>query len=242
MSMKGPIYHLRGVRKSYGGRWALDVPDLEIQPGEVFSIVGPNGSGKSTLLRLINFLEPCSAGEIFYDGQLVPYPAPLGLRRQISMVFQRPLLLDRTVFYNVSYGLRLRGQIDRDAIYPILHDLDLEDLADVSVRSLSGGQVQRVALARTLVLEPRVLLLDEPTANLDPYTVGVTESIIRAVSEDRRTTVVLVTHNVFQAKRLADRAMMMLDGEVIEVAEPAKILESPDDPRTQAFVRGEMVC
>jgi tungstate transport system ATP-binding protein len=239
--MTRAVYHLREVCKEYEGRCILEVPDLEIRQGEIFSIIGPNGSGKSTLLRLINFLEPCSAGEIFYDGQLIPYPAPLTLRRQISMVFQRPLLFDRTVLYNVTYGLRLRGQNDRDAIDSLLHDLDLEALADVSVRSLSGGQVQRVALARTLALEPKVLLLDEPTANLDPHTVGITESIIRAISTERRTTVVLVTHNVFQAGRLADRTMMLLNGEVVEVAEPSKILENPGDPRTRAFVRGEMV-
>lgn len=239
--MTGAVYHLRGVRKEYEGRCVLEVPDLEIRQGEIFSIIGPNGSGKSTFLRLVNFLEPCSTGEIVYDGQVVQYPAPLTIRRQISMVFQRPLLFDRTVLYNVTYGLRLRGQNDRDAIDSLLHDLDLEALADVSARSLSGGQVQRVALARTLALEPKVLLLDEPTANLDPHTVGITESIIQAISNERHTTVVLVTHNIFQAGRLADRTMMLLNGEVIEVAESSKILENPGDPRTRAFVRGEMV-
>lgn len=236
------VYRLREVSKQYEGRCVLEVPDLKIQQGEIFSIIGPNGSGKSTLLRLINFLEPCSEGAIFYNGQLISYPAPLTIRRQISMVFQRPLLFDRTVMYNITYGLRLRGQNDRGAIDSLLHDLDLEELANMSVRSLSGGQVQRVALARTLALKPKVLLLDEPTANLDPHTVGLTESIIHAISNERSTTVVLVTHNVFQAGRLADRTMMLLNGKVIEVAKPSKILENPEDPRTRAFIRGEMVC
>ena len=134
----------------------------------------------------------------------------------------------------------LGNQNDKGAIDSLLHDL--EALANMSVRSLSEEQVQRVAFARTLTLEPKVLLLDEPTANLDPHTVGITESIIHAISNERRTTVVLVTHNVFQAGRLADRTMMLLDGKVIEVAKLSKILENPGDLRTRAFVHGEMVC
>jgi tungstate transport system ATP-binding protein len=108
-------------------------------------------------------------------------------------------------------------------------------------RTLSGGELQRVALARAIVIKPEVLLLDEPTANLDPYNVGLIEDIVRDLNHTRGTTAVLVTHNVFQAKRLADRVALLLECKLVEIAEVNKFFESPDDPRTAAFVRGDLV-
>jgi tungstate transport system ATP-binding protein len=122
-----------------------------------------------------------------------------------------------------------------------LQDVGLHKLADQRARTLSGGEAQRVALARAIVLQPAVLLLDEPTANLDPYNAGLIEQIIRQLNEERRMSMVLVTHNVFQARRLASRAVLMLDGQVIEVAETERFFSQPVDARTLAFVRGEMV-
>jgi tungstate transport system ATP-binding protein len=119
--------------------------------------------------------------------------------------------------------------------------LGLGDLAGARARSLSGGEAQRVALARALIIEPRVLLLDEPTANLDPYNVNLIEDVIRRVNRERGTSMVLVTHNVFQARRLAHRVCLLLNGHLVEVADTAAFFESPSDPRTAAFVRGDMV-
>lgn len=238
------IYQLRGVSKSYNGRCVLRVDHLQIYRGEVFSVVGPSGAGKSTLLRLLNFLEPPTSGYIrFLDAEFGPdRPMPLELRRRVTTVFQRPILLRWNVRANVSYGLRLRGQHDSTRqVAAVLEQVGLTNLAGQPARTLSGGEAQRVALARAIVLQPDVLLLDEPTANLDPYNVGMIEDIVRRLNREQGTTVVLVTHNVFQARRLAHRVALLLEGQVVEVADVDVFFEASRDPRTSAFVRGEMV-
>jgi tungstate transport system ATP-binding protein len=238
------IYQLRGVNKTYNGRQVLRIPHLDIHRGEVLAIVGPNGAGKSTLLRLLNFLEPPTTGLIhFLDTEFgAANSVPLQLRRRVTTVFQRPILLNGSVWANVSYGLRLRGERDSASLVrAALERVGLSALSHEQARTLSGGEAQRVALARAMVLQVDALLLDEPTANLDPYNVGLIESIIRTLNEEKGTTLVLVTHNVFQARRLAQRVGLLLDGQLIEVAGVQSFFEQPRDPRTAAFVRGEMV-
>jgi tungstate transport system ATP-binding protein len=239
-----PIYQLRTVAKEYNGRRVLSVERLEIRRGEIFALVGPSGAGKSTLLRLLNFLEPPASGSIRFLGaefgasQLVP----LQLRRRVTTVFQRPILLNRSVWANASFGLRLHGRRDvTRRVEMALEQVGLKGLARQQARTLSGGEAQRVALARAMVLQPDVLLLDEPTANLDPYNVGLIEDIVRSLNRERGTTLVLVTHNVFQARRLADRVALLLEGRIVEVADVESFFQSPRDPRTSAFVRGDMV-
>jgi tungstate transport system ATP-binding protein len=241
MEMSGIIYRLRGLRKSYAGREVLSVAELDIRRGETLAIVGPNGAGKSTLLRILGFLEPGSAGEIKFEGRRMQYPVPLDLRRRIALVFQRPLMLKHSVWSNIAYGLRLRGGRDDDAVKRMLSDLDLEYCARDSAQNLSGGEMQRVALARALVLNPDVLLLDEPTANLDPRNVAMLEERIKSIGATGETTIVLVTHNVHQARRRADRVAMLLGGKLVEVADTSTFFQTPSDPRVSAFVRGEMV-
>jgi tungstate transport system ATP-binding protein len=238
------IYQIRNLTKAYNGRRVLEVDHLHIGRGETFALVGPSGAGKSTLLRLLNFLEPPTSGTIrFADAEYSPERSvSLAVRRRVTTVFQRPILLNRSVWANVTYGLKLRGRRDSDAsIWHTLERVGLADLADQKARTLSGGEAQRVALARAMVLKPEVLLLDEPTANLDPYNVGLIEEIVCTLNHDQGTTLVLVTHNVFQARRLAQRVALMLDGRLIEVADVEAFFEAPHDPRTRAFVRGDMV-
>lgn len=238
------VYELQNTTKAYEGQPVLQVNELAIERGEIFSVVGPSGAGKSTLLRLLNFLEPPTTGSIRFLGQefTASRPMPLRLRRRVTTVFQRPILLNRTVWSNVSYGLRLRGQRGRDTeIEMALEQVGLKALSGRQARTLSGGEAQRVALARAMVLQPEALLLDEPTANLDPYNVGLIEDILRMVRQEKGSTLVLVTHNIFQAKRLADRVALLLEGELIEVAPVDAFFDSPRDARTAAFVRGEMV-
>jgi tungstate transport system ATP-binding protein len=238
------VYELRCLAKEYAGRRVLDIDSLDIFSGEILSLVGPSGSGKSTLLRLLNFLEPPTAGSIIFQGteQQSGQDIPIDLRRKVTTVFQRPMLLERSVWDNVIYGLRLRGSNHgKERIQASLEEVGLSHLARQRARTLSGGEAQRVALARAMVLEPEVLLLDEPTANLDPYNVGLIEGIIRRINDQHKTTLVLVTHNIFQAKRLASRTGFMLEGKLIEVDETDQFFEKPIDPRTTAFVRGEMV-
>jgi len=236
-----PLYEIDSIQHRYGARLVLDIDHLEVRRGEALAIVGPSGSGKSTLLRLLQFIERPSAGRIVFDGQPIDGPPPLDLRRRVTMVFQRPLLLNRSVQDNVAYGLRLRRQRDGQSIVDRLIDqLGLTDLTRAQAHSLSGGELQRVALARALAIEPGVLLLDEPTANLDPYNVRLIEGMIRDQRE-RGVTMVLVTHQVFQARRLADRTALLLNGRLIEEAPTGELLDSPRDARTRAFLNGEMI-
>jgi tungstate transport system ATP-binding protein len=240
-----PLYQLYNLTQIYEGRTVLQVERLEICAGEILAIVGPSGAGKSTLLRLLNFLEHPTAGQLtFEQSSLNGSLPPLDLRRKVTTVFQQPVLLNRSVAANVAYGLKLRGQsgkVVEQAVSGALALVGLKELAGVSARTLSGGEAQRVALARALVIQPTVLLLDEPTANLDPYNIKLIEQIVRDVNHTRQTTIVLVTHNIFQAKRLAHRTALILDGRVVEVADTETFFNQPTDPRTAAFVRGDMV-
>ena len=237
-----PVYTLNRLKKQYAGRSVLEIDRLEILQGEVLALVGPSGAGKSTLLRLLNFLEAPDGGELTYAGQAAGPALPLALRRQVTTVFQRPALLHDSVENNVAYGLRLRGQRNsRAVVIAALERMGLAGLRRAPARTLSGGEAQRVALARAIVIQPQVLLLDEPTANLDPYNIGLIEEVVREINQARRTTVVLVTHNIFQARRLADRVGLLLNGKLVELAATHNFFEAPTDPRTRAFVNGEMV-
>ncbi len=238
------VYQLEQVSKSYGERKVLEVERLAIHKGEILALVGPSGAGKSTLLRLLNFLEPPTQGTVkFHEAVFsAEREMPLALRRRVTMVFQRPMLLNRTIASNVKFGLELRGERDsKDRVMMALEEVGLAHLASQKAHTLSGGEAQRAALARAIVMQPEVLLLDEPTANLDPYNVGLIEKIVLNLNKQHNTTLVLVTHNVFQAKRLAQRAAFLLDGKVIEVSDADNFFNQPRDPRTSAFVRGEMV-
>jgi tungstate transport system ATP-binding protein len=242
--MKSPTYRIRQLTKYYDDRCVLEIPELDIIDGEAIALVGPSGSGKSTLLRLLNFLEPPTSGTIeFQNYQFrMDVEMPLEIKRRVTTVFQRPVLLNQTVISNVTYGLRLRGRKDSSiAILSVLERVGLGKLAQQGARTLSGGEAQRVALARAMVLRPDVLLLDEPTANLDPYNVGLIEDIVKKLNQDYGTTLVLVTHNVFQAHRIAHRVAFLLDGKLVELSDTEDFFNSPKDPRTAAFIRGDMV-
>jgi tungstate transport system ATP-binding protein len=238
------IFHLEEVGKTYHGRQVLEVSSLEIFRGEILVLVGPSGAGKSTLLRLLNFLEPPTRGRIIFHDTVFDggKEMPLDLRRRVTTVFQHPMLLNRSVEENVSYGLRLRGSRGMNhLVAQTLEKVGLGELATQKAHTLSGGEAQRVALARTMVLQPEVLLMDEPTANLDPYNVGLIEKIIHDLNQEQGTTIVLVTHNVFQARRLAQRMVLMLEGKVIEASPVEDFFTHPADLRTAAFARGEMI-
>lgn len=239
-----PLYQLEGIKQVYNGRSVLEIDELTIHSGEILALVGPSGVGKSTLLRLLNFLEPPTQGTVTFRGH--PFDGrqemPLTNRRRVTTVFQRPFLLNRSVEANVKYGLKLRGQRDgKLQVEQALKQVGLLDLAEQKAKTLSGGEAQRVALARAIVIQPEVLLLDEPTANLDPANVALIEEIVRNLNQQQSTTMALVTHNIFQAKRLAHRVAFLLEGKIVETADSHTFFTSPQDPRTAAFVGGEMV-
>jgi tungstate transport system ATP-binding protein len=205
------------------------------------SVVGPSGSGKSTLLRLLQFLERPTAGRITFDSHEAGPDVPLEVRRQITTVFQRPIVLDRSVRANVSYGLRVRGIPDHATkVDELLAALGLSPLASMPARTLSGGEIQRVAFGRALAFGPSVLLLDEPTANLDPRNVRLVEDLIRE-RQRRGVTIVLATHQTFQARRLGHRTAFLLDGRIVETGPTSEFFSAPRDPRTRAFLSGDMI-
>ena len=167
---------------------------------------------------------------------------PLPLRRRITLVHQRSLLLTGSVTANIEYGLRVRGVRDRrNRVEAVLRLLKLERLAAQPARTLSGGETHLVAMARALVVEPDVLLLDEPTAHLDPAHVALAEDAVRQEQRRRSMTVVWATHNLFQARRAADRVGLLLGGELVELQPAPIFFEGPSDSRTADFVQGRMI-
>jgi tungstate transport system ATP-binding protein len=235
-------YRLTDVEHHYGDRCVVDIPELRVRAGEILGIVGPSGAGKSTLLRLLNFLEYPTRGTVTYDGTALGREVPLSLRREVVTVFQRPILLRRSVTANVRIGRRIRETArSGEEVERWLARLGLGDLSRAQARTLSAGEAQRVALARALVVEPRVLLLDEPTGNLDPYNVRLIEDIVCLENSERGTTVVVVTHDVFQARRLAHRTGLMIGGRIVELGATDAFFTEPGRPETAAFLRGDLV-
>ena len=236
---------LSEVAKSYGGKPVLRDVDIAIQAGEIFGILGPSGAGKTTVLRLLDLLEPPDAGEVRFEGRsMVPSSREaLAQRRRMALIAQYPAVFRASVFDNVAYGLRLRGVAPEDVrgrVFAALDFVGLLDRASEMAGRLSGGEQQRVAFARATVLRPDVLLLDEFTSNLDPANVRLLESATRRYREETGCTVAIVTHNLFQAKRLADRVGLLLDGRFVEVGPTHAVFENPARPETQAFLSGEM--
>lgn len=237
-----PLYRLTKTRREVNAEFSLNVDDWQHSSGQTFCLVGPTGAGKTTFLKMMTGLIEIQCGSIEFEGRAWQKGiAPLADSRQIAMVPQRPVLLTRSVRDNLAYGLRLRGIRSEDVVDELLRRLGLAKLGARSAQSLSGGQIQLVALARALVLRPSVLLLDEPTANLDPAGVGMVEQILEEWRSHHQTTLIWATHNMFQARRVADRIGLLLNGQMIENSTRDDFFQRPVDPRTQDFVNGRMV-
>jgi tungstate transport system ATP-binding protein len=212
---RAPLYRLMGVEKLHQGRLVLEIPALELEAGQVTVISGPNGAGKTTLLKLLAFLTMPDRGRLDYAGRAVKNGTGLtALRREVTLVAQDAYLFNSSVAKNLSYGLDLRGleSGERETrIDQALATVGLQDFAQRKARQLSSGESQRVALARALALTPKVLLLDEPFANLDPESEAVFERVIQDLP-GAGCTVIMVTHGREQAKRLAQRALRLEAG------------------------------
>ena len=236
---------LSGVGKSYSGKPVLRDLDLAIQAGEMFGIMGPSGAGKTTILRLLDLLESPDSGHILFDGQALTSSTREALRqrRRMCLISQNPSVFRASVFENVAYGLWLRGVPEEDIrgrVFAALDFVGLADRAEELAGRLSGGEQQRVAFARATVLRPEVLLLDEFTSNLDPTNVRLLESATQRYRRETGCTVVIVTHNLFLAKRLAERVGLLLEGAFVEVGPTQQVFEHPARAETQAFLSGEM--
>ena len=236
-----PLVEARDLVVRRGRRTVLDVPALAVRHGEIRTVIGPNGAGKSTLAGALALLERPSAGAVLLDGRPVDWGRGLlAARRRLAMVFQEPLLLDMTVTDNVATGLRLRGipRDEREArVTGWLERLGIAHLARRPSRALSGGEAQRTSLARALVLEPELLVLDEPFAALDPPTREALAVDLVPLLRERRTTTVLVTHDRDEAFGIGDRVAVVLAGRVAQLDTPDTVLRYPASDEIARFVR-----
>jgi len=240
------IFTINNVVKRYGDKEILNIKSLNIKEGKIYTVLGPNGSGKSTLLRILNLLDSPSAGEIRFLGQLLSFEKGLMLeqQRQMVLVTQRTVMFSTTVLANVMYGLKWRklGRAQaREKAMEALRWVGMEEIAQRHACTLSGGEAQRVALARAIVLRPRVIMLDEPTVSMDPHSVALIEELIRRVNRDLGLTIIIVTHNLFQARRLSDDSIFLYEGHLIEQGITEKMFTGAADSRTRQFVAGEIV-
>ncbi len=233
------------------GTQALDHINLDVQPTEILVIFGPSRSGKTTLLRLLNRLSDQIEGAqregtiTYHERDIFARDVDVTrLRRQISMVFAVPTPLPGTIFDNMSYGLRMAGERDRDILEERI-ELGLrqaalweevKDRLDSSAFALSGGQKQRLCLARCLALKPEVILLDNPTSGLDPISTTIVEQSLSELKE--QYTIIMVPHSVQQAARVADRAAFLLDGQLVEVGNRSEMFINPTDKQTEAYITG----
>ncbi|NWF77200.1 MAG: ABC transporter ATP-binding protein [Chloroflexi bacterium] len=240
------LIELVGLSHRYGSREVLKGLNLSIGKGEVFAVIGPTGAGKTTLLRIIDLLEVPSAGEVYFDGKRVPGSRKqrLEIRRRMSFVHQKPQVFNLSVYDNVACGLRWRGEEKHriaEKVDLILKMVGLEGYKNRNARTLSGGEAQRVALARSLVLEPEVLLLDEPTANLDPVSSAKIEQVISYVARQHNTTMIMSTHDMSQGRQLADRIGVLIDGRLVQTGNADDIFYSPKNEEVANFVGVENV-
>jgi polar amino acid transport system ATP-binding protein len=248
-----PLVEIRNVHKRFGHQEVLKGVSLNVDAGEVVCLLGASGSGKTTLLRCINHLESVDGGEIKVAGELVGYARgsdgklkeepdriTSAKRARIGMVFQRfNLFAHLTVLENVTEApVQVLGvapvEVEKRAL-GLLADVGLKDKAGHYPHQLSGGQQQRVAIARALAMEPRLMLFDEPTSALDPELVGEVLETMRRLTADGMT-MVLVTHELAFAREVADRVIMMADGQVVEEAPPQEFFTAPRHPRSKAFL------
>jgi molybdopterin-binding protein len=238
-----PKLSARNLAVRRAGRTVVDVPSLDVPSGGVLALIGPNGAGKSTLLLQLALLERPDAGEVLFEGGSVR-GHELALRRRMAVVFQEPLLLDRPVAANVEAGLALRGVPRGGRRARAAHWLDrfgIAGLATRSSRTLSGGEAQRVSLARAFALEPEVLFLDEPFSALDqPTRTALIEDLAAALASTRVATL-LVTHDHDEAARLGDVVAVMMQGRIKQSGAPAEVFSAPVDEETAAFVGVETI-
>jgi molybdopterin-binding protein len=217
---------LAGVTKAYGDKTVLENVSLEVQEGEILALLGPNGSGKTTILKILAFIESPTGGDVKLRGENVDFRKVEQARLRSTLVFQRTVLFGTSVYNNVAYGLKVRKtpkKVIDEEVRNALRLVRLEGFEKRPARKLSGGEQQRVAIARALVLKTALLLLDEPTANLDPKNAGILEEVIARVNREMKTTIVVATHNMFQARTLPTRIALISDGRITEVGAPAEV-------------------
>ncbi len=240
-----PIVRMENVNKHFGSLHVLQDVELAVDPGEVIVVIGASGSGKSTLIRCVNGLEPFQSGAIEVDGyRLLPNGgggnALQAIRTEVGMVFQQfNLFPHRKVLDNITLApMKVRGwsyEQATDNARRLLDRVGIGDQADKYPNQLSGGQQQRVAIARSLAMEPKVMLFDEPTSALDPEMIGEVLDVMRELAREGMT-MMIVTHEMGFAREVAHRAIYIHDGQIVEQGPPENVFDNPQHKRTQAFL------
>jgi tungstate transport system ATP-binding protein len=240
------IFRINDLCKEYNNKAVLNVKELNLPKEKITAVIGPSGSGKSTLLHLLNNIEIPTKGKIIFNDKEFPQRGNIDIevRRQMVMAFQKPVVFNCSVFDNIAYSLKLRKKTKAEiktAIDEISEIIGMKDKLKQNATTLSGGEAQRVTIARAIIARPDVLLLDEPTANLDPANITIIEELIKHANTSYKTSIIIVTHNMGQAKRLAHNTVFLLNGSIIEFGDTAKILYNPENALTKAFINGDMI-
>lgn len=241
--MNDALVQVQSLRRIYDRRTVLAVEALELRRGEVLAVLGPNGSGKSTLFRLLLLIEQADAGQIFFNGRAVRR-GDKAARRRMAGVFQRPVLFSGTVRDNIAFALSVNGvsAAERaERVASAAAAFGLEPLLAASVRTLSGGEAQRVALARAIAPRPDVLLLDEPTANLDALIKRAFREDVERAVRTHAGAVLLITHDAAEAFALADRIAVLEGGRIVQVGAPVDLLEAPATAFVASFTGADLL-
>jgi tungstate transport system ATP-binding protein len=234
------IVKLENICKSYDNLQILNDINIKIKKRTSTALVGPTGSGKTVLLRIIDLLERPSSGTVYFEGVDANSSSNtrLEIRRKIGMVFQKPLAFKASVYDNVAYGLKIRGETKdlEKKVKETLETVELKGYENRNALKLSGGETQRLALARAMITDPKLLLLDEPTSNLDPLSTKKIEELITTINRKYETTVIMTTHNIFQGRKLADEMIIMNKGQIFQSGSPDKIFKIPESRFVADFI------
>lgn len=209
--------NIKGLKKYFNDRLVLDIDEITFNPGTVYGIIGPNGSGKTTLIRIISGIDKQYVGLVMYENEDNSNISFDYAREEIAMLHQKPYIFNTSVKENIEIGIRARGGREFKDAYNIIELLGLESIKKRNAQKISGGEAQRTALGRILAINPKVLILDEPTSNIDIENTAIIESTIIDLMKDKDKTVLLITHNIFQAMRLCDVIVCMDKGKVMEI-------------------------
>ncbi len=234
------MLELRNLKKSYDGTVVLKDITLDIEDGEIVSILGPSGCGKTTLLNLILGIVDADSGSIVFDGQdLTNVPME---KRGFNIVFQDYALFPNlNVYQNITYGLRNRPEISsKEEVEELIHLLGLEEHLSKRIGQLSGGQKQRVALARTMVMKPKILLLDEPLSALDGVIKESIKDRIKTIAREYNLTTIIVTHDPEEALTLSNRVMIINEGEIAQYGKPEEIIKQPENKKKKKFILNQL--
>lgn len=244
-------FQIKNLYLYYGQTQALKNISINIEKNKITALIGPSGCGKSTFLRTLNrmndFIENCRVeGKILYRGKdIYNETDPISLRREVGMVFQQPNPFAKSIYDNIAYGVRLKGITKKDELDAIVEKSlkqaaiwnEVKDRLKKSALGLSGGQQQRLCIARALAMEPEILLMDESTASLDPVSSAAIEELTMELKE--KYTIIMVTHNMQQARRISDKTAFFYLGELIEYGKTEKIFTAPKNERTYRYISGQ---